>query len=40
MNASQTFTTLQGTSNNSNNTGKYTETTNPFNGGITLRFDY
>jgi hypothetical protein len=40
MNGSQTFTTSQGTVNNSANTGKYTATTNPFNGGITLRFDY
>ena len=40
MNANQTFTTSQGTNNNSTNTGKYTNATNPFNGGITLRFDY
>ena len=40
MDAAYTFTTSQGTVNNRTATGKYTAATNPFNGGITLRFDY
>ena len=40
MNAQPDVHHQQGTSNNSSNTGKYTSATNPFNGGITLRFDY
>jgi hypothetical protein len=40
LDATQRFTTSQGTNNDDSGAGKYTETTNPFNGGITLRFDY
>jgi hypothetical protein len=38
MATGQTFNTSG--SNTSTNTGKYTATTNPFNGGVTIRFDY
>jgi hypothetical protein len=38
MNVSQSFNAAG--SNTSANTGKYTDTTNPFNGGVTIRFDY
>ena len=38
MNVGQTFNTSG--VNTSSGTGKYTDTTNPFNGGVTVRFDY
>jgi hypothetical protein len=38
MNVGQTFNSAG--VNTSSNTGKYTATTNPFNGGVTIRFDY
>jgi hypothetical protein len=38
MNVSQSFNSSN--VNTSSNTGKYTDTTNPFNGGVTIRFDY
>jgi hypothetical protein len=40
MDATQRFTTSQGTVNDRTSSGKYTAATNPFNGGITIRFDY
>ncbi len=32
--------TFSATGNTNTNTGKYTVVTNPFNAGVTIRFDY
>jgi len=45
MNASQSFVSANATGgfgggNTNANTGKYTNTQNPFNFGVTIRFDY